>query len=280
MSPHAGCHPPTSSITTSKGPRRSRIVAYSDVRPVSPLKKTPCRGERIANDDHSVAFRLPKRAAGKVLRRCCRHHHVGAGQAMRLPPVELDDALGRYAPRFEVRSDAQRRHHRHRAVPGERMDRRVVQVVVVIVRDQHRVHRRQIPQAHRNRLKALGPDQPERRRALAPDGVGQHAHAIDLDQHRRMTEPGHSQAAGGRALPRRARIEGHERRFGISRAARAQELAQRGSRRRRIAQRRRNRMNVAKALAGPTRRRGHPLETQAAGSGAKRLHARQSIPAE
>jgi len=57
MSPHAGWKAPTSSITRSNGPSRSRIVAYSVVSPVSPLKNTAWRGVRIASDDHSVALR-------------------------------------------------------------------------------------------------------------------------------------------------------------------------------------------------------------------------------
>src|ERR1700677_1781136 len=57
MSPQAGGKAPISSITTSNGPSRSRIDRYSVVNRVSPLKNTKCFGERIANDDQSVALR-------------------------------------------------------------------------------------------------------------------------------------------------------------------------------------------------------------------------------
>ena len=49
---------------------------------------------------------------------------------------------GTHAPRFEVRADAERRDERHVAL-GELANRRVVEVVVVIVRDDHEVDRRQ-----------------------------------------------------------------------------------------------------------------------------------------
>jgi hypothetical protein len=67
MSPHAGCQAPISIIATSNGPRRSPIVLYSEVRPVSPLKKTAWRVDRMANDDHSVALRSPSPRPEK----CC-----------------------------------------------------------------------------------------------------------------------------------------------------------------------------------------------------------------
>ena len=57
MSPHAGWNAPTSSMTRSNGPSRSRIVRYSVVNPVSPLKNTACRGERMTSEDHKVALR-------------------------------------------------------------------------------------------------------------------------------------------------------------------------------------------------------------------------------
>ena len=47
MSPQEGWKAPTSSITRSKGPSRSRMRPYSVVRPVSPMKKTECLAVRI-----------------------------------------------------------------------------------------------------------------------------------------------------------------------------------------------------------------------------------------
>src|SRR6516162_9470877 len=67
MSPQEGWNAPTSSITRSKGPQRSRMLWYSVVRPVSPLKNTVCRGERITSEDQSVELRLP----GVRPEKCC-----------------------------------------------------------------------------------------------------------------------------------------------------------------------------------------------------------------
>src|SRR6185503_6179257 len=67
MSPQDGWKAPTSSMTRSNGPSRSRIDAYSVVSPVSPLKNTACCGERTTIDDHSVALRSFKPRPEK----CC-----------------------------------------------------------------------------------------------------------------------------------------------------------------------------------------------------------------
>src|SRR5215469_14813484 len=58
MSPHEGCHAPTSSMVRSNGPSRSRITWYSVVRPVSLLKNTACRGECTTSEDQSVELRV------------------------------------------------------------------------------------------------------------------------------------------------------------------------------------------------------------------------------
>ena len=96
--------------------------------------------------------------------------------------------------------------------------RRVVEVVVVVVRDHHRVERRQRLDRHRHGLEALRPAKRHRRGALAPHRIGEHAHAVDLEQHRRVAEPGGAQAALGarrqasrdraRAAARRAACRG------------------------------------------------------------------------
>jgi hypothetical protein len=54
-------------MTRSNGPSRSAIAWYSVVRPVSPLKNTAWRGERITIDDHNVALRSPRLRPEK----CC-----------------------------------------------------------------------------------------------------------------------------------------------------------------------------------------------------------------
>lgn len=100
MSPQAGWNAPTSSITRSNGPSRSRIVRYSVVRPVSPLKNTACRGERMTSEDHKVASRSWR--LRPEMRWRSGHREPRVRQLMQLPPVKLDDAFRPHAPGFEV----------------------------------------------------------------------------------------------------------------------------------------------------------------------------------
>src|SRR5438034_2896904 len=58
-------------------PSRSRIVWYSVVRPVSPLKKTACRSVRTTKEDHSVELRLRRPRPEK----CCEGAAVTVSSA-------------------------------------------------------------------------------------------------------------------------------------------------------------------------------------------------------
>ena len=108
---------------------------------------------------------------------------------MRFPPIELDDTLGSHAPGFEVHPGPQRCDERHVEL-GELTDSRIVEMVVVIVRDDHEIERRHCAQKHRHRLEPLGAKKPQRRRARSPHRIGEHPKAVDFDQQRRMAEPG------------------------------------------------------------------------------------------
>ncbi len=193
MSPHAGWNAPISSITRSKGPRRARIAPYSVVRPVSPLKKTRCFSERSTSDDQSVALRV---------RTCARKNAAKARPSparrtrhyVRLPPVELGDPLRPHAPRFEMSAHAERGHERHVAsspAPGWSDSR-----------GDHSGRARRSPRPPAA-SRAARPEpagtasgrQVRRRSTQPPHRIGQHPHAVDLDQHRRMAEPRRTQAA-------------------------------------------------------------------------------------
>jgi hypothetical protein len=69
-----------------------------------------------------------------------RAHDLHAAQRARLPPLQFLDLRGRHAPAFEVGADAQR-HEEARAALGQVAHRVHVQVVVVVVRDEHGVDR-------------------------------------------------------------------------------------------------------------------------------------------
>ena len=188
-----------------------------------------------------------------MLRRRGGHRQVRLRQRVRLPPVELDDALGRHAPGLEVRAHAERGDEGHVAL-RQRADRRVVEVVVVIVRDHHRVERRQRADRDRHRLEALRAGPLRGRGALAPHRVGQHAQPVDLDQHRGMAEPGGAQAAARLLRPAgRGSIDGS----GAVRhapIAAEQEIADGRHRDVRAQQSRQHRMHVAERAVMPQRR--------------------------
>ena len=68
--------------------------------------------------------------------------NVTAGQAVALPPVELGDARSRHAEGLQMRAHAQRGDEGHAGL-RQLAHRRVVEVVVVVVGDHHRVELRQ-----------------------------------------------------------------------------------------------------------------------------------------
>ena len=211
-------------------------------------------------------------AAGEVLRRRGRDRQVGAGQRVRFPPVELGDALCRHAPGFEVRADAERGDEGHVA-PRQFANRRVVEVIVVIVGDEHQVHRRQC--AQRNR---------------APAGSASARAAATA--RRAAPRPGRSARAGrrSRSAPSNGRARWRAVRCRVpwprpradspTAAARAARAGRRrreipsasAARRRRVAQPGQHRVHVAKRVARPKQRGLDALEAQSFRSPAECLH--------
>jgi len=110
----------------------------------------------------------------------------------RLPPVELDDASLRHPPGGEVGAHAER-HDEGRLPEADRADGRLVEVVVVIVRDDHRVHGRHLVERQERSVEAPGPHPRDRRGPLTPDRIDQHAAPILLDEEGGVTEPGDAQ---------------------------------------------------------------------------------------
>jgi hypothetical protein len=121
-----------------------------------------------------------------MLRGCRSEFEIA--QRVALPPIELGDLLRGNSKLLEVRSHAERRDERG-ATLRELDHRGLAQVVVVIVRDQHRVERRQLRHRHGRRMKSLGPRKRHRPETIAEHGIRDHALAVDLEQHRRVSEP-------------------------------------------------------------------------------------------
>ncbi len=161
---------------------------------------------------------------------------------------------------LQVRTDPERREERHLPL-GQLQDRRIVQVVIVIVRHDHGVDLGQLRDRHRHGLKALRARKRHGRRALAPHGIGQHTGAVDLQQHRRMPEPGGAQARLRRVLPSLQWTLGRQGRARRPPLPSAQELGNRG-RGRALLQPLRHPRRIDERAVDIARRCLHALEAQ------------------
>ena len=162
------------------GERRGVAAVAAEEHPV------PRTGDHPRGPQGGV---VGERATGEVPR-------LGAGQGdpaelVRLVPVQLDHERGRHPPAAQVGADAERDHeHRRLGRAGEDVDRGDVEMVVVVVGDQHDIDAGQLGQRDRHRVAAAGTDRRRGRDPVAPHRVGQHPHAVDLEQHGGVAQPG------------------------------------------------------------------------------------------
>ncbi len=99
-------------------------------------------------------------------------------------------------------------HHEHGVLAARQGDDRIhVEMVVVVMTDHHRVQRGQRRKFHRHRVLPMRPHHTRGRASVAPDGIGEHAIAVYLDEHTGMPEP------GGRQIGRRAGELRHRQRY-------------------------------------------------------------------
>ena len=127
-------------------------------------------------------------------------------------PVEFDDPVLRYPPLAQMGAHAERHEERRALGAGQRDDRVGVEVVVVVMADQHRVHGRQRLQRHRSLMHPLRAEDPRRRAPAAPHRIGEHAVAVDLDQGAGMAVPVDRQfCRGGIGLRGRGQRNGSAR---------------------------------------------------------------------
>src|ERR1019366_2891499 len=127
---------------------------------------------------------------------------------------------------------------------------------------------------NRYRLEALWTGEPRRRCTHAPYRIGQDPQAIDLQQQRRVSEPGDTQPTGRGAQPGLEWIDRRQRLLWNAALAAADELTQRRQRCIRIPQAGKDRVPVAKLLAAPQRRGFDELEPRALGIFAERFHCK------
>ena len=131
----------------------------------------------------------------------------------RLAPVQLDRV--RDATILEPGLEAQRHDEARIEDARQAADRCLVEMVVVVVRDQDEVDRRQIVEGNARRRVPADADQPvEGTGSIGPGGIGQEIQPVELYQDGGVTDPGHRRAA--RVVPQRLRIRRGPREWGHS----------------------------------------------------------------
>ena len=131
------------------------------------------------------AVAVEQTAAGEMLGRCRRERQTV--DLHTLPPVELAYLRRVDTPFDQPVADAQRRQ-KHARGGGEREHRLAVQMVVVVVRQNHAAQRRQVGERNGRRMKAFGTEPPERRCTFGENRIGQPELTAQLEQHGRMPE--------------------------------------------------------------------------------------------
>ncbi len=121
--------------------RRHALTDVGEVRRVAGIanevERDPVDAHDVAAPQRPVA--VPRRARGEVLRRHARDlrrtHFRG------LPPVELVDVLAPSSPRGHHAPQAKRRDERRTV--ADSTERRRLEMIVVVVTDEHEIDRRQ-----------------------------------------------------------------------------------------------------------------------------------------
>ena len=125
-------------------------------------------------------------------------------------PVQLDHELARDPPAAQVGAYPERDHEQRRIRSvGKHVDRGHIEVVVVIVGDQHDIDARKVGQRDRHRMAAAWSDRRRGRDPVAPHRVRKHAHTLYLEQHGGVAQPGGRKV--GRRLGKLRALEGHRR---------------------------------------------------------------------
>ena len=220
---HAGSYAPTGSSTRSKGPKRRVICGELGVP------------GGVAGEEHRAAARLqypaapqraipaPGRATAEMPRRRARDGQSQVVCRLAIPPAVLADRRRAEPP--QLAADTDRRHPPDiRVAPNDASQRAAIEVVVVIVREDHEVQRRQVVERDARSDPAPRSRETERRGALAPHRIRQHVERSQLQQRAGVSDPRHRQGAvaGARGVKRRRRDrEARGRRVGRPPRARA-----------------------------------------------------------
>ena len=85
------------------------------------------------------------------------------------------------------------------------LQRRHVEMVIVIVADEHSIDMRQIRETHAGRPVAAAAEIRSGAGDVAPDRIGEQVQAVDLDQHGRVIDEGDAQLTVADVVGRRRR---------------------------------------------------------------------------
>jgi hypothetical protein len=114
------------------------------------------------------------------------------GMAIALPPVENARALhSRFCQRCFI---SQRSVHARRVRLLQTTQRRLIQVVVMVVAEQHDVDGRQLIEINARTAEAFGTGKLHRAGAFRPNRVGEDVHAGSLNEHGRVVHESREQA--------------------------------------------------------------------------------------
>ncbi len=163
--------------------------------PVSPPKKTARRSPRTTHELHRVLSRPNQRPE-----KCRASVHASVSPATLVVPSQSSSTTRARgdAPPAQVLAHPERDDERRRGAPQQLADRGQVEVVVVVVGDDHYVDRGQLVQRQGRGVQAAGPEQRGRRDPVAPHRVHQHPAALHLQQHRGVAQPGDRELGGPR----------------------------------------------------------------------------------
>jgi hypothetical protein len=128
---------------------------------------------------------VPRPARAPVLGRGTNDLLAGAGE-LRLPPIELRDV--RDTARFQPGLQSQRHNDQRPPVLGEPAQAGQIEMVIVIVAQQHHVHAGQFAESKRGRLHAPGSEQTERPGPGGEDRIGESREAGKLQEVSGMTD--------------------------------------------------------------------------------------------
>ena len=150
------------------------------------------------------AIPIEEPATGEVPRGRADQAHRALTEGELVTPVELAYEVSGHAPAHEELPDPARGHEQHSEL-GHAQRRRAIEVVVVIVRVEHRIEPRELGEGQRVREEPAWTGAAHGPAAVGPHRIAEEALALELDEDRRVPQPRRADSV------RRRRVEGGAR---------------------------------------------------------------------